>query len=93
MRHYVEANMNEKSVTTTKYTMKMMANISETVIFMFLGLSTVVDTLDWQWDFIFFAILFCIIYRIVGEYRGIVVWQHWVKTVEHTGLRLWNILG
>ncbi|XP_076449063.1 putative Na(+)/H(+) antiporter nhx-9 [Babylonia areolata] len=66
MRHYVEANMNEKSVTTTKYALKMMANISETVIFMFLGLSTLVDTLDWQWDFIFFSILFCILYRVVG---------------------------
>ncbi|KAK7114435.1 sodium/hydrogen exchanger 3-like [Littorina saxatilis] len=66
MRHYVEANMNEKSVTTTKYTLKMMANISETVIFMFLGLSTITDTLDWQWDFIFFSILFCIVYRVVG---------------------------
>ena len=77
MRHYVEANMNEKSVTTTKYTMKMMANISETVIFMFLGLSTVVDTLDWQWDFIFFAILFCITYRIVGEFRGLKTEGHW----------------
>nr|KAG5695544.1 hypothetical protein BaRGS_033966 [Batillaria attramentaria] len=66
MRHYVEANMNEKSVTAVKYTMKMMANVSETVIFMFLGLSTVVDTLDWQWDFIFFALIFCIIYRVVG---------------------------
>ncbi|KAL8575951.1 hypothetical protein ACOMHN_027349 [Nucella lapillus] len=66
MRHYVEANMNEKSITTTKYSMKMMANISETVIFMFLGLSTIVDTLDWQWDFIFFSILFCIVYRVAG---------------------------
>ncbi|KAK7481699.1 hypothetical protein BaRGS_00027072, partial [Batillaria attramentaria] len=69
MRHYVEANMNEKSVTAVKYTMKMMANVSETVIFMFLGLSTVVDTLDWQWDFIFFALIFCIIYRVVDIVR------------------------
>jgi sodium/hydrogen exchanger-like protein 3 len=68
MRHYVEANMDKQSVTTTKYTLKMMANVSETVIFMFLGLSTIVDTLDWQWDFIFFSILFCIVYRVIGQY-------------------------
>ncbi|PVD20438.1 hypothetical protein C0Q70_18593 [Pomacea canaliculata] len=66
MRHYAEANMSEKSITAVKYTMKMMANVSETVMFMFLGLSTVVDTLEWQWDFIFFSIIFCIIYRVIG---------------------------
>lgn len=67
MRHYAEANMSEKSITAVKYTMKMMANVSETVMFMFLGLSTVVDTLEWQWDFIFFSIIFCIIYRVIGK--------------------------
>ena len=47
--------------------MKMLANIAETVIFMFLGLSTIVDTLDWNLSFIFFALLFCIVYRVVGN--------------------------
>ena len=45
----------------------MLANIAETVIFMFLGLSTIVDTLDWNLSFIFFALLFCIVYRVVGN--------------------------
>ncbi|XP_059154432.1 sodium/hydrogen exchanger 2-like [Physella acuta] len=66
MRHYTEANMTKKSTTTVKYFMKLMANISETIIFMFLGLSTVIDSHDWQLDFILFAILFCLIFRVTG---------------------------
>ncbi|XP_055892057.1 sodium/hydrogen exchanger 2-like isoform X3 [Biomphalaria glabrata] len=66
MRHYTEANMTKKSTTTVKYFMKLMANISETIIFMFLGLSTVIDSHDWQIDFILFAILFCLIFRVTG---------------------------
>ncbi|KAH9502241.1 Sodium/hydrogen exchanger 1 [Bulinus truncatus] len=66
MRHYTEANMTKKSTTTVKYFMKLMANISETIIFMFLGLSTVIDSHDWQIDFILFSILFCLIFRVTG---------------------------
>ena len=67
LRHYIEHNVSKSTATTIKYFMKMLANISETVIFMFLGLSTVVDTLDWNWRFILFALLFCIVYRVVGK--------------------------
>ncbi|XP_067651622.1 probable Na(+)/H(+) antiporter nhx-9 [Haliotis asinina] len=66
MRHYVEANMSKQSVATVKYFLKMLANISETIIFMFLGLSTVIDDHDWQLDFIFFSILFCLVFRVTG---------------------------
>ncbi|KAK6185035.1 hypothetical protein SNE40_007360 [Patella caerulea] len=66
MRHYVELNMTKTSITTCRYFMKLMGNISETVIFMFLGLSTVVETHDWQLDFIFFTLLFCIVFRVMG---------------------------
>lgn len=66
LRHYMEHNVSKKTAVTIKYFMKMLANISETVIFMFLGLSTVVDTLDWNLGFIFFALFFCLIYRVLG---------------------------
>ncbi|XP_041375066.1 sodium/hydrogen exchanger 3-like [Gigantopelta aegis] len=66
MRHYVEANVSRKSKNTVKYFMKLLANICETVIFMFLGLSTVIDTHDWQLDFILFTVIFCIVFRVMG---------------------------
>ncbi|XP_052816084.1 probable Na(+)/H(+) antiporter nhx-9 isoform X2 [Mya arenaria] len=66
LRHYMEHNVSKKTAVTIKYFMKMLANISETIIFMFLGLSTIVDTLDWNLSFIFFALFFCLVYRIMG---------------------------
>ncbi|OWF55240.1 Na(+)/H(+) exchanger beta-like [Mizuhopecten yessoensis] len=66
LRHYLEANISRKTKTSIKYFMKMLANISETIIFMFLGLSTMVDTLDWNLSFILFALLFCLLYRALG---------------------------
>ncbi|XP_069112567.1 probable Na(+)/H(+) antiporter nhx-9 [Argopecten irradians] len=66
LRHYLEANISRKTKTSIKYFMKMLANISETIIFMFLGLSTMVDTLDWNFSFILFALLFCLVFRALG---------------------------
>ncbi|XP_060074535.1 sodium/hydrogen exchanger 3-like [Ylistrum balloti] len=66
LRHYLEANISRKTKTSIKYFMKMLANISETIIFMFLGLSTMVDTLDWNLSFILFALLFCLLFRALG---------------------------
>ncbi|GFO11265.1 sodium/hydrogen exchanger [Plakobranchus ocellatus] len=66
MRHYSELNMAKKSTTTVKYFMKMMANISETIIFMFLGLSTVIDSHDFRLDFVLFSLLFCLVFRVTG---------------------------
>ncbi|XP_062610042.1 sodium/hydrogen exchanger 3-like [Saccostrea cucullata] len=66
LRHYLEANVSRSTRTSVRYFMKMLANISETIIFMFLGLSAIVDTLDWNLSFIFFALLFCLIFRGLG---------------------------
>lgn len=66
LRHYFEANVSRKTKTSVKYFMKMLANISETIIFMFLGLSTFGADLDWNWSFICFALLFCLIFRVLG---------------------------
>lgn len=41
MKNYVEENVSQKSHTTIKYGMKMIANCSETIIFLFLGVTTV----------------------------------------------------
>ncbi|XP_042204792.1 probable Na(+)/H(+) antiporter nhx-3 isoform X2 [Homarus americanus] len=66
MKNYVEQNISTKSHTTIKYAMKMLASSSETVIFMFLGVSTVQSKHDWNTWFVIFTIFFCSIYRILG---------------------------
>lgn len=67
MKQYVEANVSQKSHTTIKYFMKMLSNISETIIFMFLGLSTVIDNHDWNVPFILFTVLFTLVFRALGK--------------------------
>ena len=60
MKNYTEQNISQKSSTTIKYAMKMLASSSETVIFLFLGVATIHGTVhDFNGWFIFFTILFC----------------------------------
>lgn len=67
---YVNANMDEKSVTAVRYAMKVFANGSETMIFVFLGI-TAIDNVIWVWNtgFIFLTLLFAIVYRFIGVYQ------------------------
>uniref|UniRef100_A0A8C4SIG5 Sodium/hydrogen exchanger n=1 Tax=Erpetoichthys calabaricus TaxID=27687 RepID=A0A8C4SIG5_ERPCA len=71
---YVNANINEQSVTTVRYTMKMLASGSETIVFMFLGISAV-DPNIWTWNtaFILLTLVFISVYRVIG-----VVIQTWL---------------
>ncbi|KAK2887477.1 hypothetical protein Q8A67_015705 [Cirrhinus molitorella] len=66
---YINANMDEKSVTTLRYTLKMMANGSETMIFVFLGLSAI-DKNIWVWNtgFILLTLLFVVLFRFIGVF-------------------------
>uniref|UniRef100_A0A3B4DMV4 Sodium/hydrogen exchanger n=1 Tax=Pygocentrus nattereri TaxID=42514 RepID=A0A3B4DMV4_PYGNA len=66
---YVNANMDEKSVTAVRYAMKVFANGSETMIFVFLGV-TAIDNVIWVWNtgFICLTILFAIVYRFIGVF-------------------------
>ncbi|XP_013793141.2 sodium/hydrogen exchanger 1-like, partial [Limulus polyphemus] len=73
MKNYVEENISYKSHVTVKYTMKMLASSSETIIFLFLGVSTVNDNHEWNTWFVVMTIFFCTIYRSIG-----VVIQTWV---------------
>ncbi|XP_072125838.1 sodium/hydrogen exchanger 2-like [Mobula birostris] len=66
MKRYVEANISEKSHTTIKYFMKMWSSVSETLIFIFLGVSTIGDKHEWSWPYISFTMLFCLVWRAVG---------------------------
>uniref|UniRef100_A0A4W4ENQ9 Sodium/hydrogen exchanger n=1 Tax=Electrophorus electricus TaxID=8005 RepID=A0A4W4ENQ9_ELEEL len=66
---YVNANMDEKSVTAVRYAMKVFANGSETMIFVFLGV-TAIDTDIWVWNtgFILLTLLFVLVYRFMGVF-------------------------
>ncbi|XP_030313774.1 sodium/hydrogen exchanger 5 isoform X2 [Calypte anna] len=66
-KKYVEANISQKSRTTVKYTMKTLASSSETIIFMFLGISAV-DTSKWAWDtaLVMGTLFFILLFRAVG---------------------------
>ncbi|XP_051991560.1 sodium/hydrogen exchanger 3-like isoform X1 [Xyrauchen texanus] len=66
---YVNANMDEKSVTTVRHAIKVLANGSETIIFLFLGI-TAIDSVIWVWNtgFILLTLLFVFIYRIIGVF-------------------------
>ncbi|XP_069469017.1 sodium/hydrogen exchanger 2-like [Ambystoma mexicanum] len=66
MKRYVEANISQKSHTTIKYFMKMWSSVSETLIFIFLGVSTIEDNHEWNWTYIFFTLVFCLIWRALG---------------------------
>ncbi|XP_075709561.1 sodium/hydrogen exchanger 1 [Rhinoderma darwinii] len=66
MRPYVEANISHKSHTTIKYFLKMWSSVSETLIFIFLGVSTVAGPHSWNWTYVISTLVFCLIARVLG---------------------------
>ncbi|XP_036929363.1 sodium/hydrogen exchanger 1 isoform X1 [Acanthopagrus latus] len=66
MRPYVEANISHKSHTTIKYFLKMWSSVSETLIFIFLGVATVDGQHDWNWTFVTVTVILCLVARVIG---------------------------
>ena len=66
MKQYVEFNISKKSNATIEYVLKMAANIMETIIFMFMGLSTISDNHSWNTGFVLITILACSVFRFIG---------------------------
>ncbi|XP_061597214.1 sodium/hydrogen exchanger 3-like [Cololabis saira] len=66
---YINSNMDENSVQTVRYAMKVFANGSETIIFVFLGISAI-DKVIWVWNtgFILLTLLFIFVYRFIGVF-------------------------
>lgn len=67
MRPYVEANISHKSYTTIKYFLKMCSSVSETLVFIFLGVSTVAGPHAWNWTFVVFTVILCLVSRVLGQ--------------------------
>ncbi|XP_077455419.1 sodium/hydrogen exchanger 1 isoform X2 [Stigmatopora argus] len=66
MRPYVEANISHKSHTTIKYFLKMWSSVSETLIFIFLGVTTVDGKHHWNWTFVTVTVILCLVARVIG---------------------------
>ena len=70
MKQYVEYNITKKSMATIEYVLKMASSIMETIIFMFMGLTTVSEQQTWNTGFIIVTLLSCLIFRAIGLYRA-----------------------
>ncbi|XP_009324566.1 PREDICTED: sodium/hydrogen exchanger 4 [Pygoscelis adeliae] len=68
MKKYVEENVSQNSYTTIKYFMKMLSSVSETLIFVFMGVSTVGKNHEWNWAFICFTLFFCLVWRTLSVF-------------------------
>ena len=67
MKQYVEANVSERSNTSIQYFLKMWSSVSETLIFIFLGVSTIQDVHMWSWPFVCSTLLLCLVWRATGK--------------------------
>uniref|UniRef100_A0A8C0E8C3 Sodium/hydrogen exchanger n=1 Tax=Balaenoptera musculus TaxID=9771 RepID=A0A8C0E8C3_BALMU len=68
MKKYVEENVSQTSYTTIKYFMKMLSSVSETLIFIFMGVSTIGKNHEWNWAFVCFTLAFCQIWRAISVF-------------------------
>jgi len=73
MKNYVEQNISKSSSTTIRSSAHMLANMAEMMIFLFVGVFTVLGTSQdgssihkWNWWFVVMTILACIIFRVIG---------------------------
>lgn len=67
MKNYVEQNICETSSTSLKSASHFLANCSEMMVFLFLGVFTVTyDKHEWNTWFIVCTIVFCLFFRVLG---------------------------
>lgn len=66
MKQYVEYNLNDASNLALEHMIKMLANVMEGMIFLFMGLAAVNNVHIWNVGFILAAIICCLFYRFLG---------------------------
>ncbi|KAF1753863.1 hypothetical protein GCK72_020420 [Caenorhabditis remanei] len=66
MKQYIKGNITPAAANSVKYFIKMLAQSAETVIFMFLGLSTITSQHHFDLNFIIATVFFCLLYRAIG---------------------------
>uniref|UniRef100_A0A7E4UME5 Sodium/hydrogen exchanger n=1 Tax=Panagrellus redivivus TaxID=6233 RepID=A0A7E4UME5_PANRE len=66
MRPFIRENIPKDAFKSIHYFTKVLALVAETVIFIFLGLSTVSADHHWDTSFIILTVIFCLIYRALG---------------------------
>ncbi|KAI6185920.1 Sodium/hydrogen exchanger [Aphelenchoides besseyi] len=66
MKQYVNRNITHEAASSVKYFIKMLANSSETVVFMFLGLSAMSSHQYFDYWFVGVTVVACLIYRTIG---------------------------
>ncbi|XP_060600352.1 Na(+)/H(+) exchanger protein 7-like isoform X2 [Ruditapes philippinarum] len=66
--HYTFHNVTKKSRLAIKFLSKVMANASEIIVFLDLGIVTINLDYDWKTGFSLWALLFCIVYRFIVTY-------------------------
>ncbi|KAM3934034.1 sodium/hydrogen exchanger 4 [Leptodactylus fuscus] len=76
MKKYIEENISKNSSITIKYFMKMLSSVSETLIFIFMGVSTVGKNHEWNWAFVSFTLLFCLIWRALSVFLLFFIINH-----------------
>uniref|UniRef100_A0A0K0F8Z8 Sodium/hydrogen exchanger n=1 Tax=Strongyloides venezuelensis TaxID=75913 RepID=A0A0K0F8Z8_STRVS len=66
MKQYIKENISQTVESSVKYITKILAQNSEAVIFLFLGLSTLSNMHHWDSSFVILTIVFCSLYRVIG---------------------------
>ena len=66
IKQYADFNVSKRGNSTIEYILKMLANIMEIIIFMFMGVTTVSDNHSWNTGFVLITIAACTVYRILG---------------------------
>ncbi|KAI6182180.1 Cation H+ exchanger domain containing protein [Aphelenchoides bicaudatus] len=66
MKPYIRENISKDAFKSIHYFVKVLALASETVIFIFLGLSTVSVDHHWDTPFIVLTVIFCVLYRALS---------------------------
>jgi solute carrier family 9 (sodium/hydrogen exchanger), member 3 len=77
MKQYVEFNITKKSNATIEYVLKMFASIMETIIFIFMGLSTISDSHSWNTGFVILTLVSTTLYRCLGVFIFATIANRW----------------